>query len=274
MTSDPAGVYLPGRAGNVYVSTELANAGWYEEGQHGGALSALVAGHVEATVPTLEPMQVNRVTVEIFRVIPLVELRIETEVIREGKRIQNVQAHIYDPGNTLLSVATVQRLRVADLAVPDDARPPGSGIPEPDLVASRSVEAWGVGASGKTMFHRNAIEVREVDGGFDTKGPGTVWMRLVKPIVAGTEPTPLQRAIAIGDFCNGISRALDYKRWVFMNPDLTIHLARYPAGEWIALAAESSYGDLGRGVATGTLWDQTGYVGRSTQSLFLDHARG
>ena len=59
--------------------------------------------------------------------------------------------------------------------------------------------------------------------------------------------------------------------WVFMNPDLTVHINRYPEGDWIGLSAEATYGDLGRGIATGSLWDQTGQVGRSTQSLFLDH---
>ncbi|HEX6222277.1 MAG TPA: acyl-CoA thioesterase domain-containing protein, partial [Acidimicrobiia bacterium] len=91
MSQEYPGVYLPGESANVYRSTPLANAGWYDEGQHGGAFASLVAGHVEEQVPTLAEMQVDRLTVEIFRVIPLVDLRIETEIIREGKRIQSVE---------------------------------------------------------------------------------------------------------------------------------------------------------------------------------------
>ena len=56
----------------------------------------------------------SRVTVEIFRVIPLIPLRIETEVVREGKRIQHVQAPVFDESGTLLAIGNVQRLRVAD----------------------------------------------------------------------------------------------------------------------------------------------------------------
>jgi hypothetical protein len=41
-------------------------------------------------------MQVSRLTVEIFRVIPLVPLRIETEIVREGKKIQTVQARVFE----------------------------------------------------------------------------------------------------------------------------------------------------------------------------------
>lgn len=261
---------MPGSQSNIYRSTPLANAGWYEEGQHAGAFASLVAGHVEATVPTLESMQVSRVTVEMFRVIPLVDLRIETEVIREGKRIQVVQAQIYDPDDLLLSVTTVQRLRVVDLPVPDEAAPPPLELARPDEVGGDVGDAWGVGRSGKTMFHRNAMEVREIYGGFSDLGPGAVWMRLTKPIVGGRETTSLQRLVATADFCNGISRGLDYAAWVFMNPDLTVHISRYPRGEWVGLAAESTYGDTGRGIARGTLWDTTGWLGQSTQSLYLD----
>lgn len=270
MSQEHAGVYLPGDESNIYRSTPLANAGWYEEGQHGGAFAALVAGHVETSVPTLSSMEVTRITVEIFRVIPLVDLRIETEIVREGKRIQLVTAHVYDPDDVLLSVATISRLRVADIPIPAHASPPALELGQPEDIDGEVGEAWGVGESGKTMFHRQAMEVREVYGGFAELGPGAVWMRLTKPVVAGREITPLQRVVATGDFCNGISRGLDYSEWVFMNPDLTVHVARYPEGEWVALAAESAYGNLGRGVATGTLWDEKGWLGRSTQSLYLD----
>lgn len=273
MTQDYPGVYLPGETDGVYHSTPLANAGWYDEGQHGGSFSALVVGHVEETVPTLAEMQVSRATIEIFRIIPLVSLRIETEVVREGKRIQHVHASVHDEAGTLLSTVAVQRLRVADLRMPEESGSPPLPFPQPDDVGDAVGEAWGVGAADKTMFHRHAMEIREVEGGFEEMGPGTVWMRLTKPIVAGREPTPLQRVVATADFSNGISRALDIEKWVFMNPDLSVHVSRYPEGEWIALSAESTYGDDGRGLATGTLWDTSSWLGRSTQSLYVDRVR-
>lgn len=270
MNQDYPGVYLPGETPDIYHSTPLANAGWYDEGQHGGAFSALVVGHIEHTVPTLTEMQASRATVEIFRVIPLIPLRIETEIVREGKRIQHVHAQVHDESGALLSTAAVQRLRVADLRIPASSGPPQLPFPLPDEIDGRVGEAWGVGARDRTMFHRHAMEIREVEGGFEEEGPGSVWMRLSKPIVADRETTPLQRVVATADFSNGISRGLDIERWVFMNPDLTVHVSRYPEGEWIALSAESTYGHEGRGLATGTLWDTSGWLGRSTQSLYID----
>lgn len=269
MDEHTRGVYLPLDEPNTYESTELANAGWYEEGQHGGALAALITGHVEK-IPTLTTMEIARITVEIFRVVPLVPLTIDARVVREGKRIQKIRAEITDPEGTLLSMASIQRLRTAERPLPEEARTPDLTLPSPEQSHTPDRDTWGVGESKKTMFHRNAIDIREIHGGFEVPGPGAVWIRPTVPIIAGEPISPAQRAVVVADFCNGVSRSLS-GGWVFMNSDLTVHIGRYPVGEWVALDAESHYSDLGRGVAAGSLWDQQAWVGRSAQTLFLDH---
>jgi hypothetical protein len=270
MDNDLQGVYLPTDDPTTYESTPLANAGWYDEGQHGGALAALITGHIEK-VPTLAPMEIARLTVEIFRVVPLVPLTIKTQVVREGKRIQKIRADVTDPDGTLLSMASVQRLRTADRPLPPAAETPSLPLALPDDSHHPDPETWGVGRQGKIMFHRHAIEMREIYGGFQDRGPGAIWVRPTVPIIAGEEITPAQRVVVVADFCNGVSRTLDFD-WVFMNSDLTVHISRYPEGEWVALDAESHYSELGRGVAAGSLWDEKAWVGRSAQTLFLDHA--
>ena len=270
MNQDHAGVYLPTDDPNTYETTALANAGWYEEGQHGGALTALIIGHVEE-VPTLTPMEIARITVEMFRVVPLVPLTISTEIIREGKRIQTIKVDITDPSGALLSMATVQRLRTADRPIPNQAETQTSSFAGPDECPIWDATKWGPGKSGRTMFHRGAVEVREIYGGFGEAGPAAAWIRLTKPVIAGTNNSPAQIAAAAGDFCNGLSTALS-NDWLFMNSDLTVHIGRCPKGEWVALEARSHYSELGRGVAAGSLWDEETWVGRSAQTLFLDHA--
>jgi hypothetical protein len=269
MKQDFPGVYLPTSDPNTYESTPLANAGWYDEGQHGGSVAALIVGHVER-IPTLTPMEISRVTLELFRVVPLVPLTITTSVVREGKKIQVVRAELTSHAGELLAMATVQRLRTSDRPAPDQDQTELKLTLPADIPIRPEGEPWGVGPSGKTMFHRNAIEFREIYGGFDTPGPGAIWLRMRTQIIAGEETTPPQRAVVVADFCNGVSRELD-DGWLFMNPDLTVHLGRYPVGEWVALEAVSHYSNLGRGVAAGTLWDARGWVGRSAQTLFLEH---
>ena len=57
-------------------------------------------------------------------------------------------------------------------------------------------------------------------------GPGPAWFRLQRPVVGDEEPTGVQRAAAAADFGNGISWVLPFEDWIFLNPDLTLHLAR------------------------------------------------
>jgi hypothetical protein len=68
-----------------------------------------------------------------------------------------------------------------------------------------------------------------------------------------------------------VSSVVDWNTgWLFINPDLTIHLSRYPTGEWVALDAVTYPSDHGVGFAESALYDEDGRIGRSVQSLLLD----
>jgi acyl-CoA thioesterase len=259
-------VYLPTDDPDTYESTQLANAGWYEEGQHGGAVAALVTGHVETRVPTLEPMEIARVTLELFRVVPIVPLTVRTRIVREGKRIQTVEAAVSDQSGTTLTLATVQRLRVADRPVPDEAHPPVTTFPAP--AECPEITFWHRGGD-KVMFHSHAVEFRAIEGSLTEKGVATVWTRIKVPVVAGAAVTPAQRAALAADFANGVSHKLD-DDWVYMNSDLTVGISRYPEDEWVALSADAHFHDRGRGLTHADLWDRKGWIGQSSQTLFVD----
>lgn len=264
--------YLPTGNPAVVESTPLARAGWYGDGQHGGVVAALLGRAIEA-VSTLTEMEVARLTVELFRVVPVVPLRLETRLVREGKRLQMVEASAFDPAGLELARAVGLKLRTSDLDLPPTALTPPPAIPPPDEIEPPDMSGWGIG-SDEVLFHRQAVEVREVGGGFDEIGPGAMWLRIRRPLVAGEELTPLTRAVVAGDFVNGLSRLVEAKNFVFMNADLTIHLHRPPIGEWVGVEAVSRYDRSGRGVATATLSDTTSEIGRSTQTLFIDRAAG
>ena len=162
------------------------------------------------------------------------------------------------------------KLRQAHRPLPEDAMPNGEAPGPPE--AARAVEAatWGVGGRGLILFHRFGVEIREVEGSYHQPGPAAVWFRLLTPVVAGEEPSANQRAIVAADFGNGISRQLHPREWMFMNADLTVGLARPPAGEWVCLRASSWYSAGGRGVVAGELYDRAGPVGRTMQTVFLE----
>jgi hypothetical protein len=118
------------------------------------------------------------------------------------------------------------------------------------------------------MFAPDAIEVRFVAGTFGG-GPSTAWFRLRCPVVAGEEPSGLQRLAAAGDFGNGISAALSWDEYVFINPDLTLYVEREPVGEWIGLDSRTVLAEGGIGTAESVLFDARGRVGRATQALLV-----
>src|ERR1700686_1807582 len=82
-------LFTPHKRG--YVPSEHARGPWDRAAMHGGPPAALMAGVMEA-LPTEAPMAVVRVTVEIFRPVPLRPVEGSARVEREGRRVQLVTA--------------------------------------------------------------------------------------------------------------------------------------------------------------------------------------
>lgn len=116
------------------------------------------------------------------------------------------------------------------------------------------------------LGYQDLVETRVAKGEF-FRGPSAVWFRLRYPLVAGEEPSGMQRVAVAADSGNGISAVLDFRRHLFLNSDLTINLLRPPQGEWICIDAQTLLGPSGGGVAEARIFDAEGLVGRSTQSL-------
>ena len=53
-------------------------------------------------------------------------------------------------------------------------------------------------------------------------------------------PSPLQRVLAVADSGNGISAVMSWDEWLFINPELSVHVLRPPAGEWVVLDAATT----------------------------------
>ena len=99
-------------------------------------------------------------------------------------------------------------------------------------------------------------------------------VRLVRPVVGAENPSPLMRAAAAADFGNGVSAAVEWGRFLFINTDLTIYLHRDPVGEWVCLDASTQVEPTGVGLAESELYDGEGRVGRSLQALLVDALAG
>lgn len=256
-------LYLPD--GERYVPTVATIGPWDKGAQHGGPTSALLARAVEQ-VPSDEPMHVTRLTYDLLRPVPMTPLTVQTEVVRSSRRISVVEARLLDGDTVVMRVAAL-RIRAGDLELPDGVLP--DDPPPPDPGSGTLAVSLGDGEA----YNDLGVEIRFLEGGFQHAGPGTAWVRLRVPVVAGEAPTPLQRTAAAADLGNGLSSVLKMRNWLYINPDLSVHIARPPAGEWIALRAATYPFGTGTGMAESAMYDSTGRFARAAQSLLIDKQR-
>lgn len=246
--------------GDAFAATELTRGPWDEGSQHAGPPAALIGRALERCEPR-EASRVARVTYDILRPIPIATLTVEARLVRPGRSVELLEAVLRDDEGTDLVRATAWRIRTADIGLPppEDPPPPGPAVGEPAPFFP----------TGRDVGYHTAMEYRFIHGGFLEPGPATVWMRSRVPIVAGEEPTPLQRVLVAADSGNGVSAALDYRSFLFINCDLSVHLSRHPAGEWVGLDAVTTPEPDGVGLADTALFDERGRIGRAVQSLLV-----
>ncbi|HEV7877403.1 thioesterase family protein [Bradyrhizobium sp.] len=234
---------------------------WDSSMQHGAAPAALVTWAAEA-IPTSVPMQMVRLTIDLMRPVPVTTLTIESEVLREGRKIQLCAIRLL-ADNAVVVRATALKVRADSLPLPSELAGAPIDVPPPDQ-----------GQPLQPRFSRTpfvtGLSVSVVRGGFLRRGPGAIWYRIDRPIVEGAAISQMMRAVVAADFCNGTSSVLDFDEWTFLNADLTVSLARPPVGDWILLDAETWIGSDGAGIAAGRLGDINGYFGRAVQSLVIE----
>lgn len=254
-------LYLP-LGSDVFQPTDLTRGPWTPEAQHGGPPSALLAGAVEATEPP--GMFVARFTVEFVRPVPVEPLQLSARVVRPGRRVQLVEASLEADG-VLVARAMALRIRWHEgIDLPTEAAGPPEMLPPPETAASVRLVPFDY------ENFADALDTRPLVGGLIEPGPATAWIRLEVPVVAGEGTSPLQRVLVAADCGNGISSAVDFLRYVFINPDLTVYLHRPAQGEWVGLDALTRLEEHGSGLAEAALYDTAGRIGRSLQSLYVD----
>ena len=100
--------------GNIAHASSWAAGPWSPDMQHSGAPASLVSWVAE-NIPTRDPMRVARITIDLLRPVPVAPLEIQSEVIREGRKIQLCAI--------TLRAAGVEVVRASVLKIRADAAP-------------------------------------------------------------------------------------------------------------------------------------------------------
>jgi hypothetical protein len=252
---DAEAFYLPTGPGR-FLATEHTVGPWVPTDQHAGPPSALLVRAIERLLPAGEGM-LARVTVDLVGPVPVAEVTVTAREVRPGRAVRLVQAELSGNGR-VAARANAWWHRLGDTVAV-------AATPSPPPARPAEADPGGWAAFG----YLHAIEWRWVSGHFTQRGPANVWVRQRVPVVPDEEPSPTQRVMVIADSGNGVSNVLPPESWLFVNTELTVHLVRPPVGEWLNVAAETTVGPDGVGLAATRLSDDTGAFGRGAQALVV-----
>ena len=178
--------------------------------------------------------------------------------------MQLAEAELSADGQVVLRARAV-RLRRGRVELPT----PRGAMPPPTPPRRRAPDPFPAGGGPDEGFHLTAMEIRFVDGTTTASAPRAPGSASRARSSTTRTPSPLARAVAAADFGNGVSRIVDFDRYLFVNTDLTVHLHREPAGEWVLLDARTRLEPHGAGLAQSILSDERGPLGLAAQSLFV-----
>ncbi len=266
-----AALYTPLEAaagGEVFDASELTGSAWGPNMQHAGPVAALTTRAMER-LPAPPGTRIARVHLDILGPVPLDRVRVAAEVARPGRRVSLLTASFEVPtaDRGWRTVARARAWRLATQPTPTVAHraDPAVAFPTGDRATPDAVlpERWQRGFV-------SALEFRLV-GPLGVPGQPTVaWLRLMVPVVAGEKPSGLQQVMAIADTANGVGARIDYHRWTYLNTDLSVVVFEAPHGPWFGLAAETSVGGDGVGMSSAALHQESGPMGRLTQTLLVE----
>lgn len=246
----------------VYRASPLTGGPWHPEHQHAGPPSALIARAVERAAAPQGLTHLGRLTVNLLRPLPIGDCRIEVAADYLGRNAGHFSGRLV-AGDKDIALFTALAQREDDLPVPEGT--PGHPLPlAPKPVADSPAVVMGF--TKDEFGYAELVDNRLAEGAF-FNGPCAAWFRLAYPLVKGEAPSPYQRVAVAADSGNGISAALDFRAFLFVNSDLTVNLFRRPLSEWICLQSQSFFGGNGCGLAQSRLFDEIGLIGQATQSL-------
>lgn len=250
-----------GLSETTFRASALTGGPWSPEHQHAGPPSALICRAVERAAAPHGLTHIGRLTVNLLRPLPIGDCGIDIRADQIGRVAGHFSGRL-TAGDKEIALFTALAQREQDLPVPEGTL----GHPPPQAPRSPEDSAPAAMGFGHDFGYARLMQNRLAAGVY-SKGPCAVWFRLAIPLVEGEAPSAYERVAVAADSGNGVSAALDFAKYVFVNCDLTINLFRRPVGEWICLEAKSWFGGNSCGLAESALYDEVGLIGRASQSL-------
>jgi hypothetical protein len=242
----------------TFVPAEDAHGPWSPGQLHGRLVAGIVADAIDR-IAAPENLVCGRITVDMFRVVPLEPLRIETEVLRRGRRIRVL--------DVCLTAGGVEAARARALILRPGEQPPGNvwRVPAWEAPPADSVVPSPIlrhdGSRLETGYELRPITALPPTG----REPTRVWVRETRALVCGKALTPFVRAALASDLASPMSSWGD-RGLRFINADVSLYLHRRPVGEWIGIQSAGHLSESGVGFGTCAIHDSAGPIGFSSVS--------
>lgn len=246
-------------------ASELTRGPWDPGHQHAGPPSALVVREVLRAAAPLGLTHLARLTVNLLRPIPIAELAVAVATDYAGRNAAHFSAAVSAQGKEVARCTGLVQ-RAVPLPLPESL--PGHPLPKAPKPPEECLPGRFPFHSDERVGYSQLVETR-VAAGHMFRGPCAIWFRLRHPVVEGETPSGAERVAVAADSGNGISAILDFRKYLFVNSDLTVNLLRRPEGEWICIEAQTLLGPDSGGLAESRIYDKQGLVGRGTQSLVV-----
>jgi hypothetical protein len=251
-----------------FVSTAWTSGPWSKELQHGGPPTALLARCIERIALDHGFSHIARISASFLRAVPVGSdtLLVASSMDRIGSKTAQASAEIRNSSGERLMTATATLIRTLheDVTAPYAVR---SCLLPLDLCHPTSFGMlWDLNAENYGAAFELKSTVPSPTLGF---GPNKCWFRQKVTLVDEEVLSPLCRTLCAADSCNGLSSAVDYSDWTYMNVDITVACARPMRGEWVGIDARTDVG-AGHGVASGGLFDDKGLYGHVLQAIVFN----
>ena len=241
--------------GDTFVPLPIARGPW---GQtiSGNYLGGLL-GHVlerDAGDPDFQPA---RLTVDLFRPAALAPLRVDTTLTRQGRRLKLVDA-VVTQEDTVVARASALFLRRGEQPADEIwttpvTMPPVPPTPDP-IPRGLATLVWTYGSTEHVPGPGFGLQA------WEHTGPKHIWVRDIRPLVAGEPLTPFTRAAMAGDMASSLTH-YGPMGLQFINADYTLTLSRLPEGPYLGLAALTHYSHAGVATGVATIVDESGAIG-------------
>lgn len=188
-----------------------------------------------------------RFTIDLVKPAKQVPTRVETRVVREGRRVRYTECDVLQGDSLVARASMVQYLQSEapagqDWTAGSDFHGP-AGATGDELFVGSDDAGWSV----LGVEHQNTSRKRAYHRGLN--------------VVAGIPVTPFVRAAVVAEAATNMVLNLGTNGIGYINGDLTVTLSRLPRSEFLGVQGDSRLAFDGVATGTATLYDDAGPFG-------------